>query len=197
MTQLEKAVKGEATLEIETVATDEGQPTDLVMERVAQGQIVIPANERRRGKIVGIGRGLRTKINASIGSSTAIADIAMEVKRRKIAEKYGADTLMDLSVGGDIPGIRRAVMDAISLPVGTVPLYEAFALAIETIRGCGEHAGGAALRGHGETVSRRRGVHGDPLRHQQEDRGDAQEAALPLWRARVQGRLLYGCLDGA
>jgi len=98
---------------------------------VAQGQIVIPANECRRGKIVGIGRGLRTKINASIGSSTAIADVAMEVEKAKIAEKYGAHTLMDLSVGGDIPGIRRAVMDAISLPVGTVPLYEAFALAIE------------------------------------------------------------------
>ena len=80
---------------------------------------------------MGIGKGLRTKVNASIGSSTDIADIAMEVNKAEIAEKYGADTLMDLSVGGDIPGIRRAVMDAISLPVGTVPLYEAFALAIE------------------------------------------------------------------
>ena len=131
MTQLEKAVKGEATREIETVATAEGQPAELVMERVAEGQIVIPANERRRGKIIGIGRGLRTKINASIGSSTAIADVAMEVEKAKIAEKYGAHTLMDLSVGGDIQGIRKAVMDAVSLPVGTVPLYEAFALAIE------------------------------------------------------------------
>ena len=99
--------------------------------RVAAGQIVIPANKNRTGKTVGIGKGLRTKVNASIGSSTDIADIAMEVKKAEIAEKYGADTLMDLSVGGDIPGIRRAVMDAISLPVGTVPLYEAFALAIE------------------------------------------------------------------
>jgi phosphomethylpyrimidine synthase len=161
MTQLEKAVKGEATLEIETVATDEGQPTELVMKRVAQGQIVIPANERRRGKIVGIGRGLRTKINASIGSSTAIADVAMEVEKAKIAEKYGAHTLMDLSVGGDIQGIRKAVMDAVSLPVGTVPLYEAFALAIErygaavkmpaellfevTERQCGEGVGFMAI----------------------------------------------------
>ena len=161
MTQLEKAVKGEATLEIKTVATDEGQPTELVMERVAQGQIVIPANERRRGKIVGIGRGLRTKINASIGSSTAIADVAMEVEKAKIAEKYGAHTLMDLSVGGDIQGIRKAVMDAVSLPVGTVPLYEAFALAIErygaavkmpaellfevTERQCGEGVGFMAI----------------------------------------------------
>ena len=110
---------------------------------------------------MGIGRGLRTKINASIGSSTAIADIAMEVEKAKIAEKYGAHTLMDLSVGGDIQGIRKAVMDAVSLPVGTVPLYEAFALAIErygaavkmpaellfevTERQCGEGVGFMAI----------------------------------------------------
>jgi phosphomethylpyrimidine synthase len=131
MTQLEQAEKGLTTEEIKTVAANEGLPADLVGMRVAAGQIVIPANNNRAGKTVGIGKGLRTKVNASIGSSTDIADIAMEVKKAEIAEKYGADTLMDLSVGGDIPGIRRAVMDAISLPVGTVPLYEAFALAIE------------------------------------------------------------------
>ena len=131
MTQLEQAQKGLTTEEIKTVAANEGLPAALVGMRVAAGQIVIPANNNRTGKIVGIGKGLRTKVNASIGSSTDIADIAMEVNKAEIAEKYGADTLMDLSVGGDIPGIRRAVMDAISLPVGTVPLYEAFALAIE------------------------------------------------------------------
>jgi len=131
MKQLEQAQKGLATEEIKTVAANEGLPAALVGMRVAAGQIVIPANSNRTGKIVGIGKGLRTKVNASIGSSTDIADIAMEVNKAEIAEKYGADTLMDLSVGGDIPGIRRAVMDAISLPVGTVPLYEAFALAIE------------------------------------------------------------------
>ncbi len=131
MTQLEKAAKQELTEEIKAVAAEEGQPAELVMERVAHGQIVIPANANRVGKFVGIGKGLRTKINASIGSSTSISDISMEVNKARIAEKYGADTLMDLSVGGDIPGIRRQVMDAISLPVGTVPLYEAFALAIE------------------------------------------------------------------
>jgi phosphomethylpyrimidine synthase len=131
MTQLEQARKGQTTEEIQAVAAIEGRPAALVEERVAAGQIVIPANKNRKGRIVGIGKGLRTKVNASIGSSTDIADIAMEVKKAEIAEKYGADTLMDLSVGGDVPGIRRAVMDAISLPVGTVPLYEAFAIAIE------------------------------------------------------------------
>jgi 5-hydroxybenzimidazole synthase len=131
MTQLERAAKGEITDEIKAVAASEGLPAEIVRERVAAGQIVVPANKNRTKKIVGIGKGLRTKVNASIGSSTDIADIAMEVEKAKIAEKYGADTLMDLSVGGDIPKIRKSVMDAISLPVGTVPLYEAFALAIE------------------------------------------------------------------
>ncbi len=130
-TQLERAALGEITDEIRNVAAQEGIEPDVLRRRAATGKIVIPANKNRKGRIVGIGKGLRTKVNASIGSSTEIADIAMEVKKAKIAEQYGADTLMDLSVGGDIGKIRKAVMDAISLPVGTVPLYEAFALAIE------------------------------------------------------------------
>jgi len=131
MTQLEKAAKGEMTEEIRAVADIEGLDIEIVRRRIASGKIVIPSNSNRRKRVVGIGKGLRTKVNASIGSSTEIADIAMEVEKAKIAEQYGADTLMDLSVGGDIEGIRRAVLDAISLPVGTVPLYEAFAIAIE------------------------------------------------------------------
>jgi phosphomethylpyrimidine synthase len=131
MTQLERAAKGEITDEIKTVSAGEGLPEELIRERTAAGQIVIPANRNRTGKVVGIGKGLRTKVNASIGASTDIADIAMEVEKAKVAEHYGADTLMDLSVGGDIPAIRKAVMDAVGLPVGTVPLYEAFSGAIE------------------------------------------------------------------
>jgi phosphomethylpyrimidine synthase len=131
MTQLEKAERGEVTTEITKVASDEGLDPEIVKTRVASGKIVIPANENRKSKIVGIGKGLRTKINASIGTSTDIADILMEVKKAKVAEQHGADTLMDLSVGGDVRGIRRAVMEAINLPIGTVPLYEAFAIAIE------------------------------------------------------------------
>ena len=130
MTQLERAAGGEVTEEIRAVAADEGLDTETVRRRVASGKIVIPANTKRKQNAVGIGKGLRTKVNASIGTSTEIADIGMEVEKARIAEKYGADTLMDLSVGGDIPGVRRAVMDAIGLPIGTVPLYEAFSEAI-------------------------------------------------------------------
>lgn len=131
MTQIQRAAKGELTEEIRKTAMDEGLSSELVRSRVAAGQIVIPSNKNRESRVIGIGKGLRTKVNASIGTSTEIADISMEVEKARIAEKYGADTLMDLSVGGDISGIRKAVMDSIKLPVGTVPLYEAFAKAIE------------------------------------------------------------------
>jgi phosphomethylpyrimidine synthase len=131
MTQLERALKGETTDEIRRVAEEEGLDAGIIRNRVSSGKIVIPANRNRTNKVIGIGKGLRTKVNASIGTSTDIADIEMEVLKAKTAERYGADTLMDLSVGGNIAGTRKAVMDAISLPVGTVPLYEALAIAIE------------------------------------------------------------------
>ncbi|MCL4476640.1 MAG: phosphomethylpyrimidine synthase ThiC [Nitrospirae bacterium] len=131
MTQLERAAGKEITEEIKTVGSAEGVDHETIRKHVASGKIVIPANRNRRQNIVGIGKGLRTKVNASIGTSTDIANIRMEVEKARIAERHGADTLMDLSVGGDIAGIRKAIMDAIRLPIGTVPLYEAFAIAIE------------------------------------------------------------------
>jgi phosphomethylpyrimidine synthase len=130
MTQLELA-REKATDLILEVAKKEGVDPDIVQRRVAQGKIVIPANPKANVNTVGIGKGLSTKINASIGTSTSISDMGMEVEKARIAEETGADTLMDLSVGGDIKGLRRQVMDAIKLPVGTVPLYEAFAISID------------------------------------------------------------------
>lgn len=135
MTQLERAQKGEVTEEIKKVASGEGLDIEVIRRRVAAGKIVIPSNKNISNKVVGIGKGLSTKVNASIGTSTDIADMQMEIEKAKIAEQHGADTLMDLSVGGDIGRIRRAVIDTISLPVGTVPLYEAFAIAIEKYGG--------------------------------------------------------------
>ncbi len=130
MTQLELARKGIITDEIKKISLDEGIDPEVVRDYVGSGKIVIPANKKRHSRIIGIGKGLSTKINASIGTSTEIVDIKMEVDKAKIAEKYGADTLMDLSVGGDIAKIRKAIMEAVSLPIGTVPLYEAFAISI-------------------------------------------------------------------
>ncbi len=131
MTQIEIARTGKLTPEIKEVAEDEGINPEALRMSLAEGKVVILANQKRKKKIIGIGYGLRTKVNASIGTSTDIIDIDMEIEKAMIAEKYGADTLMDLSVGGDIQDIRKRIIDAVSLPIGTVPLYEAFALAIE------------------------------------------------------------------
>ncbi|MBF0488359.1 MAG: phosphomethylpyrimidine synthase ThiC [Nitrospirae bacterium] len=131
MTQIERALKGEITEEAKSVAQDEKLDINVVRRRVASGKIVIPSNAKRTVKTIGIGKGLRTKVNASIGTSTDIIDPAMEIEKAKTAEHYGADTIMDLSVGGNITEIRRAVMYAVMLPIGTVPLYEAFAVAAE------------------------------------------------------------------
>jgi phosphomethylpyrimidine synthase len=93
---------------------------------VAEGKVVIPWNTVRLPKAVGIGKGLSTKVNASIGTSSDIIDYAAETRKAKIAEAAGADTLMELSVGGDLDRVRREVISAVDLPVGNVPLYQAF-----------------------------------------------------------------------
>ncbi len=130
-TQIEKARDGIITAEMEAVAKAEGIDTEVVLRRVAEGKIVIPCNKNRRHNVVGIGKGLQTKINASIGTSSDIDDVALEVEKARIAEETGADTLMELSAAGDFRKTRKAVLDAVNLPVGTVPLYQAFALAME------------------------------------------------------------------
>ncbi|MDA8161382.1 MAG: phosphomethylpyrimidine synthase ThiC [Desulfobacteraceae bacterium] len=125
-TQIEYASEGVVTSEMEAVARHEGLMPDDVRQRVAQGEIVILKNHIRDQRTVGIGLGLRTKINASIGTSSDIVDIGMEVRKAKIAEEEKADTLMELSTGGDINKVRRDILGACRLPVGTVPLYQAF-----------------------------------------------------------------------
>ncbi len=125
-TQVESAVNGDITPQMEKVAAAEGLPADVVRRRIADGQIVIPRNNTHPTAVVGIGRGLATKINASIGTSTDICDIDAEIRKAVAAQQAGADTLMELSVGGDLDRIRREVIAAVDLPVGNVPLYQAF-----------------------------------------------------------------------
>ncbi|MDY6853675.1 MAG: phosphomethylpyrimidine synthase ThiC [Thermodesulfobacteriota bacterium] len=125
-TQVEFAKNGIVTPVMEEMAKEEGLSPDLVCQRIADGQIIVPLNSNRKDKTVGIGLGLRTKINASIGTSTDIIDIEAEVRKAHAAEAAGADTLMELSVGGDLDEVRREVLAAVSLPVGNVPLYQAF-----------------------------------------------------------------------
>ena len=125
-TQVELATQGILTGVMQEVAREEGVDADVIRQRFAEGQIVVPLNANRPGRIVGIGMGLRTKVNASIGTSTDIVDIGAEVRKAQAAEAAGADTLMELSVGGDLDKVRREVLDAVTLPVGNVPLYQAF-----------------------------------------------------------------------
>ncbi len=131
-TQLELARQGICTKQMQQVAEDEARDEYWLMNKVAAGEIVIPVHPNRPDqKVVGIGTGLRTKVNASIGTSSDIRDIQLEQEKARIAELEKADTLMELSTGGDLDRVRREVLAATDLPVGNVPLYQAFA---ETIR---------------------------------------------------------------
>jgi phosphomethylpyrimidine synthase len=130
MTQVELARQGKVTDAMRTVAEAEGVAPEVVCRDVADGRIIIPVNKNRRAtRIVGVGRGLRVKVNANIGTSPDYADLAIELAKLAAAQQAGADTVMDLSTGGDIPAIRRVLMDACQVPVGTVPIYEAAAAA--------------------------------------------------------------------
>ncbi len=124
--QVEEARKGRATPEMEAVARDEGLPLKFVLRGVARGRIVILSNPKRKSRVFkGIGEGLRVKINANVGSSPDYVRVREEVRKARIAEEYGADTVMDLSIGGDLNRIRRRIIDATRIPIGTVPIYQA------------------------------------------------------------------------
>jgi phosphomethylpyrimidine synthase len=126
MTLIEDARKGVITEEMKIVARAEGVTEDFVRRGVANAHIAIPRSPYREVKICGIGAGLRTKVNASIGTSTDIINIDEEVEKARMAELAGADTLMELSTGGDFQEIRRRVIANTTLSVGSVPLYQAF-----------------------------------------------------------------------
>ncbi|MDI6718806.1 MAG: phosphomethylpyrimidine synthase ThiC [Methanomicrobiales archaeon] len=123
---IQDARRGVVTEEMRQVARAEGVTEDFVRRGVASGHIVIPVSPYRNVRICGIGEGLRTKVNASIGTSTDIVNVDMEVEKAIMAERAGADTLMELSTGGDFVDIRKRVIAATSLSVGSVPLYQAF-----------------------------------------------------------------------
>ena len=126
-TQLELAREGVVTPQMEQVAKDEGKQAELIRELVGLGEIVIPVHPNRpEQRVIGIGTGLRTKVNASIGTSSDIKDIELEKRKARIAEQEKADTLMELSTGGNLDTVRREVLGAVKMPVGNVPLYQAF-----------------------------------------------------------------------
>lgn len=127
MTLMEDAKKGKITPQMEAVARDEGIDAKTICSCVANGTISIPNNPVRDCRVVGIGKYLSTKINANIGTSRDYINIDEEVEKAKTAETFGADALMDLSTGGDLDLIRKKIMDAVNIPIGSVPIYQAAA----------------------------------------------------------------------
>ncbi len=128
MTQLEEARRGVVTPEMQSVAGRERLDPELVRSEVARGRMVIPANRVHVGlglEPMGIGIKATCKINANIGNSAVTSDVDNELAKLRLAVKLGADTVMDLSTGGNIDAIRREIVASSPVPIGTVPMYQA------------------------------------------------------------------------
>lgn len=130
VTQMSFAKRGVITEEMNYVAKRENVEAELVRSELARGRLIIPANiMHSKLEPMGIGIALSCKVNANIGNSAVTSDVAKELRKLAICLKHGADTMMDLSTGGDIDGIRKTLIDASPIPVGTVPVYQALQIA--------------------------------------------------------------------
>ncbi len=126
ITQISRARCGEITPQIKAVAVKENRDPEFIRDEVAAGRIVIPANINHKNLLpIGIGKALYTKINANIGNSSLSSCPGKEIAKLNTALKYGADTVMDLSTGGNIHDIRSQIIEHSTAPIGTVPIYEA------------------------------------------------------------------------
>jgi phosphomethylpyrimidine synthase len=132
-TQMTSARRGIPTEEMVQVAKDEDMDINLLIQKVANGSVIIPKNNIRKQKIkvVGIGKGLKTKVNVNIGTSTLYQNLDEEISKAKVAVKYGGDTIMDLSDGGNLDLIREKLLEAAPITFGTVPIYQAYAYGVE------------------------------------------------------------------
>ncbi len=132
LTQMKAAKLGQITKEMRHVAKNEDETPENICRRVASGTVIITRNvHHEKAHPLGIGEGLRTKVNTNIGTSLDMCDLDLELEKARVAVEYGTDTIMDLSTGGNLDEIRRAVIKAVEVPIGTVPIYQA---AIETIQ---------------------------------------------------------------
>jgi phosphomethylpyrimidine synthase len=132
MTQIDLAKQGVISPQIKQIAKQEGVSQEVVQQYTAEGKIVIPANVNHANLVpCGIGKDLSVKINANIGTSSDYGNIDSELDKLGIAIRFGADAIMDLSTGGDISAIRQDIIAASTLPVGTVPIYQAGIESIE------------------------------------------------------------------
>ena len=120
---LDAAIVGKEVQVIYTTAKAEGLRPSILMKQIASGRVVIMQRDGKQP--IGIGEGLRTKINANIGTSAEVFDLSEEIKKAETAEKYGADTITDLSMGGPIDEIRGKISEVTNTPLTTVPIYQA------------------------------------------------------------------------
>jgi phosphomethylpyrimidine synthase len=132
MTRIEIARKGIITDEIKEVSISESVAPESLACDISNGLAVVPRNMNRSIKPVGIGKGLKTKVNANIGTSKDKISFDEEIEKLDVLVKYGADAVMDLSTGGLIKDLRRLLIKKSPIPVGTVPIYEAAISAVET-----------------------------------------------------------------
>ncbi|NCO65928.1 MAG: phosphomethylpyrimidine synthase [Candidatus Aquicultor secundus] len=129
-TIIERLKKGQSVAEIDAVAIEENLSSDEIVAGILDGTIVIPKNVNRHNlRAMGVGKGLRTKVNANIGTSDEYPLVEEELHKLEIAEKAGADAVMDLSTGGPLVDIRTQILAKSVLPLGTVPIYQAAVLA--------------------------------------------------------------------
>lgn len=136
MTQLAKARAGITTPEMKLVAEKEHVDVQTLRDRIAEGRVVIPANINHKDLVpCGIGEGLFIKVNANIGTSSDRISLEDEIAKLNVAVEAGADTVMDLSTGGDIDLFRRKILQESKVPIGTVPIYQAVVRAINEMGG--------------------------------------------------------------
>ena len=120
--------------ELKAISRDEGVSVEKLKRLLNAGRVVIPRNARRRSVAMkAIGECMSTKVNVNVGTSKDFVNVEEEVEKAKVAVKYGADTVMDLSTGGDLNAVRRRIL-RLGVPVGTVPIYQA---ALESAHGAG------------------------------------------------------------
>ncbi len=126
MTQLEYAKKDQISNQMVIVSEDERVDVQVLKEDIKSGTVVIPANINHKSlHPKGIGKGLTTKVNVNLGTSKDREDFDLELRKLDISIKYGADAVMDLSTGDNLNSIRKIIIDKSTIPVGTVPIYQA------------------------------------------------------------------------
>jgi len=131
MTQISEAKNKKITKQIRSVSKNEKIDVETLRRRVASGKIVIPFNPIHSPEALGIGKGLRVKVNANIGTSREHCDINEEIEKVKVAVEAGSHAVMDLSTGGNLDKIRTSLLKTVDVPFGTVPIYQAGIEAIE------------------------------------------------------------------